>query len=207
MSVKSQHCTQADKSVKPRCPWADKGDELYTKYHDEEWGVPIYDDNKIFEFLTLESAQAGLSWITILRKRENYRQAFLNFDVKKVAKFDEKKIDELMQNAGLIRYRPKLEAAVNNAKKFIEIQKEFGSFSNYIWQFVDKKPIINFHENLSKLPSQTKISQNLHKDLKKRGFKFLGPTTCYAHMQAAGMVNDHLVSCFRHAQIAAVKKL
>jgi len=193
--------------MKNRCSWADKGnDALYQQYHDEEWGVPIYDDCKIFEYLTLESAQAGLSWLTILRKRENYRKAFLNFDVKKVAKFDEKKIDELMKNDGIIRYRPKIEAAVNNAQKFIEVQKEFGSFSKYMWNFVNNKQINNSWKNLSEIPSQVEISKILHKNLKSRGFKFLGPITCYAHMQASGMVNDHFIDCPRHSEIRLLKK-
>lgn len=189
---------------KIRCSWANKGGEIYQKYHDSEWGVAIFDDHKIFEFLTLESAQAGLSWITILKKRENYRKAFENFNVEKVAKFDEKKILQLLENEGLIRYRPKIEAAIHNAKKFIEIQKEFTTFSNYMWNFVDKKPIENSWQNLQEIPSKTIISENFFKDLKKRGFKFLGPITCYAHMQAAGMVNDHIVSCFRHSEIKAL---
>ncbi len=191
---------------KPRCSWATKDNcELYKKYHDCEWGVPIFDDDKIFEYLTLESAQAGLSWLTILRKRENYRKAFDNFNVKKVAKFDEKKIDELMTNPGIVRYRPKIEAAVSNAKKFIEVQKEFGSFAKFMWQFVNNKPIQNSYKNISEIPSQVEISKIFHKNLKKRGFKFLGPVTCYAHMQASGMVNDHFVDCFRHSEIKAFK--
>lgn len=190
------------KNNKRRCSWADKeNDTLYQQYHDLEWGVPIYDDHKIFEYLTLESAQAGLSWLTILRKRKNYRKAFMNFDVKKVAKFDEKKIDELMKNNGIIRYRPKIEAAINNARKFIEIQKEFGSFSKYMWGFVNNKQIKNSWKNLEEVPSQIEISKIFHKDLKKRGFKFLGPVTCYAHMQASGMVNDHFIHCFRYSKI------
>ena len=190
---------------KNRCQWAVKDNcELYKKYHDCEWGVPIFDDNKIFEYLTLESAQAGLSWLTILRKRENYRQAFANFDVKKVAKFDEKKIDELMANEGIIRYRPKIAAAINNAKKFIEIQKEFDSFTKFMWQFVKNKPIQNSWKNIAEIPSQVEISKILHKNLKNRGFRFLGPITCYAHMQASGMVNDHFVNCFRHSEIKAL---
>ena len=189
---------------KPRCDWADKGDKLYEKYHDEEWGVPIFDDQLIFEFLTLESAQAGLSWITILRKRENYRQAFANFNIKKVANYGEEKILQLLANEGIIRYRPKIEAAINNAQKFLEIQKEFGTFSNYVWKFVNKKPINNCWKNIKELPAKTIISEKFFKDLKLRGFKFLGPITCYAHMQAAGMVNDHIVSCFRHSEIAAL---
>lgn len=193
--------------TKPRCDWANKGDELYTKYHDEEWGVPIFDDHKIFEFLVLESAQAGLSWITILRRRENYRQAFANFDAKKVAKFDEEKITQLLANSGIIRHRGKITAAINNAQKFLEIQKEFGSFSEYIWKFTNKKPITNNWEILKELPAKTEISEKICKDLKARGFQFLGPTICYAYMQATGLVNDHIVSCFRHNEIAAQKKL
>ncbi len=191
--------------TKPRCDWANKGDELYTKYHDEEWGVPIFDDHKIFEFLVLESAQAGLSWITILRRRENYRQAFANFDAKKVAKFDEEKITELLANSGIIRHRRKITAAINNAQKFLEIQKEFGSFSEYIWKFTNKKPITNNWEILKELPAKTEISEKICKDLKARGFQFLGPTICYAYMQATGLVNDHIASCFRHNEIAAQK--
>lgn len=190
-----------------RCEWADKGDELYTKYHDEEWGVPVFDDQKIFEFLVLESAQAGLSWITILRRRENYRQAFANFDAKKVAKFDEDKIMQLMMNSGIIRNRKKIIATINNAKKFLEVQKEFGSFSEYIWQFTNKKPITNNWKNLKELPAKTEISEKICQDLKSRGFQFLGPTICYAYMQATGMVNDHIVTCFRHNEIKTQKKL
>lgn len=191
-----------------RCSWANyQNDLLYHKYHDEEWGVPVYDDDKLFEFLTLESAQAGLSWLTILRKRENYRKVFDNFNVKKVAKYDEKKINELMLNDGIIRYKPKIEAAINNAQKFIEIQKEFGSFSKFQWKFVNNKTIENNFEKLSDLPAKTKISEKFHKDLKSRGFKFIGPTTCYAHMQACGMVNDHLTTCPRHLEIKALKKI
>ncbi len=190
---------------KNRCSWANhQNDALYQKYHDCEWGVPIYDDNKIFEYLTLESAQAGLSWLTILRKRENYREAFANFNVEKVAKFDQRKVDELMKNSGIVRYRPKIEAAINNAQKFIEVQKEFGSFSKYMWNFVNNKQIKNSRKNLSEIPSQVEISKIFHKDLKKRGFNFLGPVTCYAHMQASGMVNDHFVDCFRHSEINAL---
>lgn len=193
---------------KNRCSWANyQNDPLYHKYHDEEWGVPIYNDDKIFEYLTLESSQAGLSWLTILRKRQNYRQAFDNFSVKKVAKYDDKKIDELMKNKGIVRYRPKIEAAINNAKKFIEIQKEFGSFSDFQWSFVNFKPIINAFESVENMPTKTEISDKFYKELKKRGFKFLGPTTCYAHMQACGMVNDHFLSCFRRSEINALKDI
>jgi len=179
-----------------RCPWG-TADELYIRYHDDEWGVPVYDDDKQFEFLVLESAQAGLSWHTILKKRENYREAYDGFDVKKVAEYGEKKITQLMQNAGIIRNRRKIEASINNAKIFLEIQKEFGSFCNYIWGFVDGKPLVNEWDDISLIPARTELSDALSKDLKKRGFKFLGSITIYSHLQAAGLVNDHLKSCFR----------
>jgi DNA-3-methyladenine glycosylase I len=181
-----------------RCPWAGESDALYIKYHDEEWGVPVHDDRKMFEFLVLESAQAGLSWITVLRKRENYKKAFANFDAQRVAKFGERELGEMLQNPGLIRNRQKLSAAINNAQKFLEVQKEFGSFCNYLWGFVDNKPIINKWRTLKQLPAKTKLAEEISADLKRRGFKFLGPTTIYAHLQATGLVNDHLVSCFKY---------
>lgn len=179
-----------------RCPWCGS-DPLYQQYHDEEWGVPVHDDHKQFECLTLESAQAGLSWITILRKRENYREAYAGFDPKIVATFTEDKVEELLQNPGIVRHRPKIVASIGNAKAFLNIQQEFGSFSEYIWRFTDHQTINNMWEELSDLPGKTELSEQISRDLKKRGFKFLGPTTVYAHMQATGMVNDHLVSCFR----------
>lgn len=179
---------------KIRCGWCEK-DDLYRKYHDEEWGKPVYDDETIFEFLVLESFQAGLSWYTILNKRENFRKAFDDFDFKKIAKYSDKKVDELLQNQGIIRNRLKILATVNNAEKFQEVQKEFGSFSKYIWSFVDGNPIINHPETLNDIPATTEISDALAKDLKKRGFKFLGSTVVYAHMQATGMVCDHLTDC------------
>lgn len=179
---------------KIRCGWCEK-DDLYRKYHDEEWGKPVYDDETIFEFLVLESFQAGLSWYTILNKRENFRKAFDDFDFKKIAKYSDKKVEELLQNQGIIRNRLKILATVNNAEKFQEVQKEFGSFSKYIWSFVDGKPIINHPETLNDVPATTEISDALAKDLKKRGFKFLGSTVVYAHMQATGMVCDHLTDC------------
>ncbi|MBT3756751.1 MAG: DNA-3-methyladenine glycosylase I [Candidatus Cloacimonetes bacterium] len=179
-----------------RCPWG-TADELYIRYHDDEWGVPVYDDKKQFEFLVLESAQAGLSWHTILKKRENFRAAYDGFDVQKVAKYDEDKIAELMQNPGIIRNRRKIESSINNAKLFIEIQKEFGSFCNYIWGFVDGKPLVNEWTDISKIPAKTELSDQLSKDMKKRGFKFLGSIILYSHLQATGLVNDHLKSCFR----------
>jgi DNA-3-methyladenine glycosylase I len=179
-----------------RCPWG-TADELYIRYHDDEWGVPVFDDKKQFEFLVLESAQAGLSWHTILKKRENYRLAYDEFDPEKVAEYDEQKIEELMQNAGIIRNRMKINASVNNAKIFLEIQKEFGSFCNYIWGFTGGKPIVNHWTDISQIPAKTELSDKIYKDLKKRGFKFLGAITVYSHLQAAGIVNDHLKTCFR----------
>lgn len=183
-----------------RCPWCGT-DELYTKYHDEEWGVPVHDDRKHFEFLVLESAQAGLSWITILRKRENYRSLYDNFDPKKVAQYEEEKIDELLQNSGIIRNRRKIEASINNAKMFLKIQGEFGTFDNYVWSFVNNKPIINQWASISEAPAVTELSDRFSQDLKKRGFKFLGSTTIYAHLQATGIVNDHLITCFRYEEV------
>ncbi|WP_207652779.1 DNA-3-methyladenine glycosylase I [Clostridium isatidis] len=180
-----------------RCPWCGK-DELYIKYHDEEWGVPVHDDNKHFEFLVLESAQARLSWLTVLRKRENYRKAYDNFEPNKVAKYDENKINELLQNPGIIRNRKKIDASINNAKTFLQIQKEFGSFDNYIWKFVDNSPVINNWNSISELPASSELSDKVSKDLKLRGFKFLGTTIVYAYLQATGVINDHLLDCFRH---------
>lgn len=180
---------------KIRCAWCGN-DELYQKYHDEEWGKPVYDDETIFEFLILESFQAGLSWMTILRKRENFKKAFDNFNYKKIAKYSDDKIEELMQNSGIVRNKLKILATITNAQKFIEVQKEFGSFSNYIWAFVDGKPIVNQPNTLKEVPATTEISDKLAKDLKKRGFKFMGSTVVYAHMQATGMVNDHVNDCF-----------
>ncbi len=179
---------------KLRCGWCEK-DDLYRQYHDEEWGKPVDDDETIFEFLVLESFQAGLSWYTILKKRENFKNAFDNFDYQKIANYSETKAEELMQNAGIIRNRLKILATINNAQRFIEVQKEFGSFSKYIWNFVDGKPVVSHPKTLKEVPATTEISDALAKDLKKRGFKFLGSTVVYAHMQATGMVNDHLVDC------------
>ncbi|MCE5294162.1 MAG: DNA-3-methyladenine glycosylase I [Chlamydiales bacterium] len=184
-----------------RCPWVQEGNELYQKYHDEEWGVPVYDDKKHFEFLILEAAQAGLSWLTVLKRRAGYAKAFSQFDPQKVMLYTPEKIEELMLDPGIIRNRLKITAAVNNARHFIEIQKEFGTFSNYIWQFVGEKPIQNNWESLSDVPAETAESKALSKDLKKRGFSFVGPTVIYAHMQATGLVNDHLVSCFCHKAV------
>jgi len=185
---------------KHRCGWC-VGDALYEAYHDEEWGVPVYDDDTLFEFLILETFQAGLSWITILRKRENFRNAFDNFDYKKIASYNQKKIDTLLQDAGIIRNKLKIKATITNAQAFIKTQDEFGSFSDYIWQFTDGKPIKNAIVNYKDAPANTKLSSVISNDLKKRGFKFVGTTVVYAHMQATGMVNDHEVSCFRYKQV------
>ena len=177
-----------------RCPWCGT-DPLYVRYHDEEWGKPVHDDQKHFECLTLESAQAGLSWITILRKRENYRLAYADFDVQRVASFTDEDVERLLSDSGIVRNRRKIEASINNAKQFINIQKEFGSFDSYIWSFVDHEPTINEWDRLEDVPATTELSERLSKDLKRRGFKFLGPTTVYAHLQATGLVNDHLTTC------------
>lgn len=179
-----------------RCGWVNS-DPLYVKYHDEEWGVPVHDDEKMFEFLLLETFQAGLSWYTILKKRENFRNAFSNFDYRNIAKFGNADIERLMNDAGIIRNSQKILASINNAERYMEVQQEFGSFCKYIWGFVDHKPIINKPQNLSEVPATNSISDALSMDLKKRGFKFVGSTTIYAHMQACGMVNDHTVDCFR----------
>lgn len=187
---------------KIRCNWAKPHNPLYLSYHDTEWGVPVYDDKTLFEFLVLESFQAGLSWEIILNKREGFRKAFANFDVEKIARFTSKKESNLQEDTRIIRNRLKISAAINNARRFLEIQEEFGSFSLYIWQFVDGKPITNYWKYNSEIPVNTKISDSLSKDLKQRGFKFMGSTVCYAHMQATGMVNDHLTGCFRHGEIA-----
>ena len=182
---------------KTRCAWSTK-DTLYIDYHDNEWGTPVYDDDKLFEFLILETFQAGLSWITVLRKRDNFREAFDNFDYKKIANYDEDKFNELMSNAGIIRNKLKIRATISNATAFMAVQKEFGSFSKYIWEFVDNKPLVNSWQSMNDIPATTLISDKLSKDLKKRGFKFVGSTVIYAHMQATGMVNDHLTNCFRY---------
>ncbi len=184
--------------IKTRCAWCEK-DDLYRNYHDEEWGEPVYDDQKLFEFLILETFQAGLSWYTVLSKRENFRNAFARFDYEKVATFSEKKIMELMQDSGIIRNQLKIRAAVSNASAFIKIREEFGTFSYYIWKFTDGKPIINQFRELREIPASTPLSDAISKDLKKRGFKFVGSTVVYAHMQATGMVNDHLLSCWKRS--------
>lgn len=185
----------------PRCAWANPNDPLYLSYHDEEWGVPVHTESGLFERLCLEAAEAGLSWIVILRKRENYRVAFDGFDPAKVARYDETKIAALLQNEGIIRSRAKIEAAVHNAARFLEVAAEFGSFDAYLWDYVGSKPIQNEWPTLADVPTETDISRKMSKDLKKRGFKFVGPTICYSTMQAAGLVNDHVVDCFRHAEL------
>lgn len=185
---------------KHRCGWC-VGDSLYEVYHDQEWGVPVYDDDTLFEFLILETFQSGLSWITILRKRENFRKAFDHFDYKKVANYKQVKIDTLLQDAGIIRNKLKINATITNAQAFIKVQDEFGSFSNYIWKFTNGKPIKNKLKNHKQAPATTELSDAISKDLKKRGFKFVGSTVIYAHMQATGMVNDHEVGCFRYHEV------
>ncbi|MCT4664207.1 MAG: DNA-3-methyladenine glycosylase I [Flavobacteriales bacterium] len=185
--------------MEKRCKWAGN-DPLYIQYHDEEWGVPVKEDQKLFEFLLLESFQAGLSWITILRKRENFRRAFDDFDYKKISKYSNQKIEELMQNKGIIRNRLKIKSAISNADAFMSIQKEFGSFSSYYWAFSKGETLYNSHENQESVPATTPLSDSLSKDLKKRGFKFVGSTIVYAFIQATGMVNDHIIDCFKHPQ-------
>ncbi len=183
-----------------RCGWC-LSDPLYTAYHDEEWGVPVHDDQKLFEFLLLEGVQAGLSWITVLRKRENYRVAYEGFDPSVVATYGEAKYAELMENAGLVRNRAKIAASFTNAQAFLKVQEEFGSFDKYIWRFVDGKPIVNKFKSMDEIPATSPESDAMSKDLKARGFKFVGSTICYAHMQATGMVNDHIQSCFRYEDL------
>jgi DNA-3-methyladenine glycosylase I len=184
-----------------RCFWADTTDPLYLDYHDHEWGVPIHDDRLLFEFLILEGAQAGLSWYTILKKRPNYQKAFDGFDPDKIAVYDEHKVAELLADPGIIRNRLKINAAIRNAQSFIKIKQEFGSFDAYMWQFVGGKPIINHWTSGREIPAQTEVSRRMSKDLIQRGFRFVGPTICYAHMQAVGMVNDHTTDCFRYREI------
>ena len=183
-----------------RCTWPGE-DPLYIRYHDREWGIPIHSDRKLFEFLILEGAQAGLSWITVLKKRPDYRKAFDNFDFNKVARYKERKIKQLLNNPGIIRNKLKIRSAISNAKAFIEVRKEFGTFNKYIWQFVDGKPIQNCFKDMKDIPATTELSDQISKDLKKRGFNFVGSTIVYAHMQATGMVNDHTMDCFRYREI------
>jgi DNA-3-methyladenine glycosylase I len=187
-------------AVPSRCLWG-TDDPLYIRYHDEEWGVPVHDDRKHFEFLVLESAQAGLSWITVLRKRENYRAAFADFDPERVARFTESKIERLLQNPGIVRNRLKVAAAVNNAKRFLEVRNEFGTFDRYLWGFVDGKPVDGRRATHASVPATSEASDRLSRDLKTRGFKFVGSTIVYAHLQACGLVNDHLTTCFRYRQV------
>jgi DNA-3-methyladenine glycosylase I len=186
--------------MKSRCPWVGH-EELYIRYHDEEWGVPLYDDRKLFEFLILEGAQAGLSWSTILRKRENYRLAFDNFEAEKIVSYGEEKVKQLLANPGIVRNKLKLESTIRNANAYLKIKEKQGSFCNFLWQFVDGKPIINRWISLKELPAKTQISDNLSRELKKEGFNFVGSTICYAFMQAVGMVNDHTLNCFRYAEL------
>jgi len=192
-------------SSRPRCIWAGN-DALYQAYHDREWGVPLYDDQRLFEFLVLEGAQAGLSWITILRKRENYRGAFDDFDATRIARYGADKIESLLQDAGIVRNRLKIEAAVTNAQKFLEVQDEFGGFAKFIWQFVGGAPKQNAWRSPADVPASTPESDMMSKELKRRGFKFVGTTICYAHMQATGMVNDHTTNCFRHAELSGKRE-
>lgn len=186
---------------RPRCGWVSLNDPLYLRYHDEEWGVPLHDDNALFERIVLEGAQAGLSWITILRKRDAYRAAFDGFDPSLVAAYDDARIAALLQNPGIVRNRLKINAAVNNARRFLDVQAEFGHFSDYLWGFVGGKTVQNAWPSLAHVPASTPESVALSKDLTRRGFKFVGPTICYAMMQAVGMVNDHTVDCFRHEEL------
>jgi len=183
-----------------RCEWANSS-SLEIEYHDKEWGIPVHDDRLLFEMLTLEAAQSGLSWATILKKRLGYLAAFDNFNIQKVAKYTDKKITKLLQDPDIVRHKQKINATIENAKQILNIQKEYGSFDAYIWSFVEGKPIKNSWQQLADVPASSPVSEAMSKDLKKRGFKFIGPTTCYAYMQAVGMVNDHLVSCFRHSKI------
>jgi DNA-3-methyladenine glycosylase I len=189
------------KAQPKRCAWAQGSEPRMLKYHDIEWGVPVHSDRKLFEFLILEGAQAGLSWQTILNRRSNYRKAFDNFNTKKIAKYTSRDVKRLLNDTGIIRNRLKVEATIDNAKRFLEVKKQFGSFDKYIWQFVGGKPIKNRFRKLSELPAQTKESEAMSRDLKKRGFRFVGPTICYAFMQAVGMVNDHTTDCFRYKEI------
>ena len=190
--------TSDHKDEKTRCGWAPPDDPVYVAYHDKEWGVPLHDERLLFEFLILEGAQAGLSWSTILHKRDNYRRAFHRFDPRKVARYTRKDVARLMQDAGIVRNRLKIESAISNAQAFLAVQKEFGSFDEYIWSFVGGKPLLNRWRSRSQVPARTEISDTMSKDLKKRGFRFVGSTICYAFMQATGMVNDHGLHCFRH---------
>lgn len=187
-----------------RCPWAGS-DPLYVAYHDEQWGVPVHEDNLLFEMLVLEGAQAGLSWITILRKRENYRRAFSGFDPRRIARYDERKIAQLLQDPGIVRNRQKIRSAIQNARSFLRVQNEFDTFDRYLWRFVDGRPIHNSWDDAATVPACTELSDAVSKDLKRRGFSFVGSTICYSLMQATGLVNDHLTSCFRHRSIRRLR--
>ncbi len=189
-----------------RCPWVDLAKPDYVEYHDQEWGVPVHDDRRMFEFLTLEGAQAGLSWYTVLRKREAYRKAFASFDVETVARYGKRQIESLLRNDAIIRNRAKIEAAINNAKKFLAVQEKFESFDAYIWRFVDGRPVVHSFRTLKDYPATSPESDALSKDLKQRGFKFVGSTICYAHMQATGLVNDHVVDCFRRLPLMRARR-
>ncbi len=191
---------------KKRCGWCGT-DELYVAYHDDEWGVPVRDDRTLFEFLILEGAQAGLSWSTILNKREGYRRLYDAFDPEVVARYDDAKLAGLLTDPAIVRNRAKVAASIGNARAFLDVRTEFGSFADYIWRFVDGRPIQNVWKTLAEIPAKTPLAETISKDLKKRGFKFVGPTIVYAHMQATGMVNDHIVSCFRHAEVAALSRV
>jgi len=194
-----------ERTEKQRCWWPGT-DALYIDYHDREWGVPVHDDRRLFEFVVLEGAQAGLSWITILRKREAYRAAFDGFDPEKVARYDARRVEKLLKNEGIVRNRLKVESAVKNARAFLEVQEEFGSFAKYQWGFVDGRPVINRFKDKKQIPPRTPLSDAISKDMKRRGFSFVGSTIVYAHMQAVGMVNDHVVTCFRHGECAKKKR-
>ncbi len=190
--------------MKKRCEWP-TGHDIMIAYHDNEWGVPLHDDTKLFEFMIMDAFQAGLSWLTIMKKRENFRQAFDNYDVQKIAAYGQDKIDMLLQDEGIIRNKAKINATINNAKVFLETQKEFGTFNKYIWSFVNHKPVNNGFKSLDELPANTELSDLMSKDLKKRGFKFVGTTICYAFMQAAGLVNDHIRDCYRYEEIIGMQ--
>ena len=204
LSIHSAH-TDMTMTKKNRCAWVLGVDDQYLAYHDDEWGVPVHDDRTQFEFLILEGAQAGLSWATVLRKREGYRKAFVDFDPQKVARFTAKRVEKLLTDPSIIRNRQKVNSAITNAKAFLDVQEEFGSFSDYIWGFVDGKPIQNKWKTDGDLPATSPVSDLLSKDLKKRGFKFVGSTIIYAHMQATGLVNDHVTTCYRHSQCARLR--
>lgn len=192
-------------SISPtRCPWVDLSKPDYVNYHDTQWGVPVHEDRLLFEFLILEAFQAGLSWYTILKRRETFRQAFDGFDPQKVARYDEQKVLELLANPGIIRNRAKVLAAVNNARRFLDVQEEFGNFDAYIWGFIDNRPIVNVFRTLEELPAQTDLSRTISRELSRRGFTFVGPTIIYAHMQATGMVNDHTLDCYRRQEILSL---